>query len=326
MTTPIGTVLPPKGREPVTDGPPPPPPPAHPQPVASGRAARHVPPLTAGLALTRSTLVVVSALAGALVLQITVVSALGQRADQQRLYDRFRSQLAEGTAPVSPVAIDGEVLAIGDPVAYLEIPEIGLEQVVVSGTTSAALFNGPGHRRDTVLPGQAGVSVVMGRSAAYGGPFGSIEELGRGDRIEVTTGQNEYAFEVVGVRREGDPLPDPIEQDEGRLVLVTADGTPFLPDGVVRVDADLVGQADPGGGRLFGPATLPSEEANMAGDTSQLWALALWLQALTLVALGAVWAWHRWGRPQTWVVFLPALLFVGMFVADQAARLLPNML
>ena len=64
----------------------------------------------------------------------------------------------------------------------------------------------------------------------------------------------------------------------------------------------------------------------MAADTRTLWALALWLQALIVVVLGATWAWHRWGRARAWVVFLPLLLLVGLYTSGEAARLLPNLL
>lgn len=310
------------------DLPPAPPSPTEPGPSdlpAAATPREPVPPLSPRLELARLVLVLVFALSGGLVLQLTLVSAVQQRADQQQLYDGFRVRLAEGTAPVGPADPDGVVYPVGTPVAYLEIPAISLSQVVVSGTSSEALFVGPGHRRDTVLPGQAGASIIMGRRAAYGGPFGSIGELDEGDRIMVTTGQGELEYRVIGVRREGDPVPPPPEADESRVVLTTAAGPPFAPNGVLRVDAVMEGAAA-GPGRLFTSDGLPPPEDTMAGDTSQLWALALWLQALILVSMGAVWAWHRWGRAQAWVVFLPPLLLVGIAVSNQAARLLPNLL
>ena len=64
----------------------------------------------------------------------------------------------------------------------------------------------------------------------------------------------------------------------------------------------------------------------MAGDSRTLRTLALWLQALIVLTVGAVWAWHRWGRAQAWVVFLPPLLLVGLFASGEAIRLLPNLL
>lgn len=261
-----------------------------------------------------------------LLLQLTLIGGLQQSAAQERKFDEFRAQLAAGTAPIGPTDNQNRPVDVGAPIAYLEIPDIGLRQVVVEGTTSTALFTGPGHRRDTVLPGQAGASVIMGRQAAFGGPFGRIDRLEAGDSIVVTTGQGEFEFEVLGVRREGDLVPPLPEPGSSRLVLATADGRPYLPEGVLRVDADLVGDATGGPPRAFSAATLPPSEQFMGADTSTLWALVLWMQLLIAVTIGAVWAWHRWGRPQAWIVFLPPLLLVGLATSGQVARLLPNLL
>jgi sortase (surface protein transpeptidase) len=168
-----------------------------------------LPPLSPGMQLARGALIMVFVVSMMLLLQLTLIGGLQQSAAQQRKFNEFRSQLATGTAPIGPTDNQNRALAIGDPVAYLEIPEIGLRQVVVEGTTSSALFSGPGHRRDTVLPGQVGATIIMGRAAAFGGPFAEIDQLESGDEIVVTTGQGEYEYEVIGVRREGDPVPAP---------------------------------------------------------------------------------------------------------------------
>jgi sortase A len=68
-------------------------------------------------------------------------------------------------------------LAWGTPVALLEIPRLGLREVIVEGTSSDPMMSGPGHRRDTPLPGQVGTSVIAGWRATYGGPFRSIDQL-----------------------------------------------------------------------------------------------------------------------------------------------------
>jgi hypothetical protein len=57
-----------------------------------------------------------------------------------------------------------------------------------------------------------------------------------------------------------------------------------------------------------------------------LWALVLWLQLLVVLAVAAVWAWFRWGRAQAWIVFTPPLILVGLGVAGELARLLPNVM
>lgn len=275
--------------------------------------------------MVRAALLVVAVMTTSLVLYMVLVSGLQARAKQQRSFDRFRSALAEGTAPIGPIDADPRELAPGTGVAFLEIPSIGLRQVVGEGSRSVDLMGGPGHRRDTPLPGQAGTSVILGRQGSFGGPFSRLGELKTGAKVKVTTGQGESEFEVTGLRRGGDPAPQPLKAGAGRLLLVTASGRRFMPSGVLRVDADLMKPALPAVPRSVTAKALPFSEQINGTDPSTIWALALWLQALTLLAVGAVWSWHRWGPAQTWVVFLPAGAVVGLFVAGEGARLLPNL-
>lgn len=286
-----------------------------------------LPPLSPRLQLVRAAIVSVFALSFALLLQVVVLSHFQQASSQKRAFNDFRDSLAEGTAPRGPTDAAGQVLAIGEPVAYLEIPAIGLEQVVVEGTTSGALFLGPGHRRDTPLPGQVGVSILYGRRAAYGAPFAHIANLEPGDMITASTGQGTFEYVVLGVRRTGDPRPPDLVAGGSRLTLATASGARFLPGPVLFVDADIVaGTAVVGEPRSIPTSALPGEEAAMAGDTRTLGALLLWLQALIVVSVGAVWSWNRWGRERTWMVFLPPVLFVALGASGEVVRLLPNLM
>ena len=303
----------------------------HPEPlvVLDGAAdgAVEVPPLGPRLQLVRAALVALLLMTSMLLVQLVFVSARQHDAAQRREFADFRQQLAEGTAPTGPTDESGAELAVGTPVAYLEVPSIGLQEVVVEGTTPGALFSGPGHRRDTPLPGQVGVSVVYGRRAAYGGPFADIGGLDKGAKVTVTTGQGVFTYVVLGVRHAGDPAPPSLAPGAARLTLSTAGGAPFLPSGVVRVDADLdATDAVVGEARVRSARTLSPAEQTMAGDGRSLWVLAMWLQGLLLVTLGAVWAWHRWGHAHAWVVFFPALLLVALFTSSEVARLLPNLM
>ena len=284
------------------------------------------PPLSMRLQLVRAVLLLVLVLSFTLVVQLMVVSRLQHSASQRQAFDGFRAKLAQGTAPVGPVDEAGVELALGSGVAYLEIPALDLDEVVLEGTTSSVLFSGVGHRRDTPLPGQIGTSVVFGRRGAYGGPFWDLGDLSKGDTIRVTTGQGEFSFTVIGTRRDGDPQPPPLPRNGARLTLVTAAGTPFMPNGVFYVDADIVGTPTGGVARAISPAGLPMNERAMGTDSSTLWALALWLQALIVLSVGAIWSWHRWSRPATWIVFLPPLALVGLAASGEIARLLPNLL
>jgi sortase A len=288
--------------------------------------SRPLPPLTARQQVVRAAMVCLLAICASLLIELLLLSSLQHRAAQQQLFDSFREHLASGTAPTGPVDAAGRALASGSPIAYLEIPAIGLRQVVVEGTNSAATFDGPGHREDSPFPGQVGTTVVMGRSGAFGGPFGEISKLREGDVVRTTTAQGEFDYEVIGVRHEREAAPASLQGGEGRLMLVTADGRPFVPSGVLRVDAKLTSKPVGGVAPLYTPQTLSLTDRIMASDTSTVWALVLWLQALLAAVVGFVWAWHRWGRARAWVVFVPVLLVIALSVSDQAVRLLPNLL
>jgi sortase A len=274
----------------------------------------------------RAGLVVLSAIALGLFLQLTVVSGLQHRVAQQAAFDQFRKELAEGTAPLGQTDVSGRLLRLGTPVALLEIPSLHVHEVVREGTTSSVLMGGPGHRRDTPLPGQAGTSVVMARAAAFGGPFRGLHHLRVGAHIILTTGQGVSTFAVMDIRHAGSPTPPPVAADKGRLTLITAQGTPFVPSGVLRVDANLATQTLASPASVLPSSALGQSEQAMSTDTSTLWALVLWLEVLIAVAVGAVWSWMRWGHQQTWIVFLPLTGLVAFYVAGQFARLLPNLM
>lgn len=315
-----------------TDAPPPgaPVPPrrsAPPKPPRRPPAAPRPPvELTPGQQYLRIALMVLAALLLVLVLSITVLGQFRHFAAQQQLDDTFRKQLAEAVAPVSEGDVDDILLPDGVPVAIIDMPSIGVREVIVEGTDSETTQSGPGHRRDTVLPGQVGLSIVMGRAAGYGAPFGRIQELTPGTEFTVITGQGENTYEVIGLRYAGDPMPPAVKAGESRLVLITARGLPFVPTGLVRVDARLVSDAQPSGARQTRFATLPAADKEMAGDTSMVWALVFALQFLIVVEIAAVWSFRRIGPARTWIVFVPLTLVACLWVAGEVVRLLPNLM
>ncbi|OJW02567.1 MAG: sortase [Microbacterium sp. 67-17] len=319
----------PFGKRSATGSATPPPPRRRSQPP---RPPRRIPPrrpqepLTTAQSVVRAALMLLSALMLALVLSVTVFGQIRHFAAQQQLSDSFRSQLAEGVAPVSEGTFDDVLLTSGAPVALLEIPAIGVREVVVEGTDPATTQLGPGHRRDTVLPGQAGVSIIMGRAAGYGGPFGRLQQLVPGTTFTVTTGQGQHEYEVIGVRYAGDPAPPPLTAGKSRLTLISATGLPYITTGLVRVDAQLTSEAQPTGVRQTRFATLPAADKELAGDLSMAWALVFALQFLLLVEIAAVWSFRRVGATRTWIVFVPLTLFACLWVAGELSRLMPNLM
>jgi sortase A len=86
-----------------------------------------------------------------------------------------------------------------DPVALLEIPAIDVDVVVVEGTRTADLRDGPGHFPESPLPGQLGNSAVAGHRTTHGQPFFRVNELRPGDPIIVTTLTGRYVYAVDDV-------------------------------------------------------------------------------------------------------------------------------
>ncbi|GIG61220.1 sortase [Longispora fulva] len=295
-------------------------------PAGPPEVVRAVRPPRFAVYLPGTALSLLSVLALGFASQVALLSHVRHERTQQTAYADFRADLARATAPVGQLdETTGRLYEPGTPVAVLEIPAIGLHEVVFEGTAGGVLESGPGHRRDTVFPGQAGTSVLMGRRASYGAPFRDLDLLSSGATVTVTTGQGVHSYRVLGVRRSGDLEPPP-STTGGRLVLVTAAGQPFLPDDVIQVDADLTTPAQPHGPRPLKGTALSASETALAGE-SEVWTpLLLWAQALTIAAFGVAWARVRWGRAQAWVVGVPVLTALGLTVADHLVRLLPNLL
>ncbi|NHC22900.1 class E sortase [Nocardioides sp. IC4_145] len=253
--------------------------------------------------------------------QLLFLGSLTHERAQELLYRDLRTQLAAATAPVGPV------VPAGDPVALVRIPRLGLEEVVIEGTASGDTTAGPGHRRDTVLPGQVGTSVVYGRAATYGGPFRDLPELRVGDAVEVTMAQGSVTFDVIGLRRAGDPLPPPAAAGAARLTLVTAEGDgrfgAVRPRDAVYLDAEAAEGFPAPPGR---PTAVPDSERALASDPAALPLLALHLAVLVALVLGVLAARQRWSTAVVWLVACPLALAVSWATTDVAVRLLPNVL
>jgi LPXTG-site transpeptidase (sortase) family protein len=267
-----------------------------------------------------------SALLLGFVAHVTIVGSLQHNRSQYLLYNELRTSLALATTPNGQLDVNSKLVPNGTPVALITIPRIHVTEVVVQGTRSSDLAQGPGHRRDTVMPGQEGTSVIMGRQSTYGGPFGYLNALVPGDEITVVTGQGTSKFTVFGIRRDGDLLPETLAKGSGRLELVTADGIPLAPSGALHVDASLTGDVKTTPSAVFTKEVLDPSELTMAIDPTGWFAALFWFQWLAVAVIALRWVRSRWGRWQTWMIAVPALLALGAVTANSAIAMLPNLL
>ena len=146
-----------------------------------------------------SVLSVVLFLAGAVMFAYPVATDLYSRMHQDRLAEAF-------AGPEIAQAYRERRVPIGKGLTTLRIPKIGVEVVVVEGTTPSALRAGAGHYVETPLPGEAGNVGIAGHRTTYGRPFNRLDELDPGDLVELET-----PFEVFTYRAlppfDGHPNP-----------------------------------------------------------------------------------------------------------------------
>jgi sortase A len=144
------------------------------------------------------------------------VSSLYARVQQGRLEDELAELERSGPSPVERRVLarlpDPERrlrftaraalrrLDDGDPVGRLRADAVGIDEIVVQGTGAADLRKGPGHYPGTPLPGARGTVAIAGHRTTYGAPFRRVDDLDRGDRIELELPYGNFAYRVERTR------------------------------------------------------------------------------------------------------------------------------
>ncbi len=88
----------------------------------------------------------------------------------------------------------------GDPLGRIRMPSIGVSEVFVEGTEGGDLRRGPGHYPATPLPGRRGTVAIAGHRTTYGAPFHDVDDLRRGDRIELDMPYGRFTYRVERTR------------------------------------------------------------------------------------------------------------------------------
>jgi sortase A len=115
--------------------------------------------------------------------------------------DLWAARIQRGLAgDLAAKAVDYEAgrVKVGEPLTRLEIPRLGVDVVVVEGTTLSALQAGAGHYPKTPLPGEEGNVGIAGHRTTYGKPFNRMDELEAGDRVILTTPVGRHIYEIEG--------------------------------------------------------------------------------------------------------------------------------
>jgi sortase A len=245
---------------------------------------------------------------------VVFLSSFPQAREQVGLQRHFKTLLGNAQASI------GGVIRPGTPVARIDIPALGVHQIVVEGTNADQLRKGPGHLPVSPLPGQIGNSVLAAHAIAYGGPFGDLRRLHDGDVIRTLTGQGSFTYRVTGHKAVGPSDIGPMRATpDNRLTMITASG--LLASHRYVVTASLVGNpqlAPPGR-----PNVVSGAETGLAGGGGAGPALALWLEALLVGIVVTAIAYRRLPRSSSYLITTPVLLGLLWLLYSTLGRLLP---
>src|SRR5207249_5616272 len=108
---------------------------------------------------------------------------------QRRLRTEFRT-------PQMRERYEAHQVKEGDGFTRIVIPRLGVDTIVVEGTSPAALKAGAGHYPETPLPGENGNMAIAGHRTTYGKPFANIDKLEPGDPLYLETPLGGYLYTV----------------------------------------------------------------------------------------------------------------------------------
>ena len=88
----------------------------------------------------------------------------------------------------------------GQAAGRIRIPAIDVNWVVVDGTDSGSLRNGPGFFPQAPWPGARGTVAIAGHRTTYAAPFRNLDKLDGGERITVEMPYGKFTYEVERTR------------------------------------------------------------------------------------------------------------------------------
>lgn len=266
--------------------------------------------------------VLLSVIAAVVVVPFILGPTTSQR-DQNVLVGQLSTRFAQaasaaGTEDLSPLPI--QAFAQGSPVALIEIPKLGIQSVVIEGSSSRDTARAIGHMFGSSGPGQEGNAVLVGRSAAFGAEFEGLGSLADGDKISISTiqGKSEYVVNRALEIPAGGPL---VATADNRLTLVTGD--PILASSsMLAVTASIVGSP-----YIAYPQNPGWLATHPLGDNGfPLAQLVLLLAIVALIGIGFRISLLYFSKITVYSVFFPIFLAQSILTARVVFDFLPPVL
>jgi sortase A len=135
----------------------------------------------------------------------------------------------------------------GDPIARLSLPTLHVSEIVVNGTDSSTLKEGPGRYLGSAMPGEDELIYIAGHRTTYGAPFSRIDRLRRGDPVLVELPYGSFRYRVTGHRIVDDNELSVLESRGFEQLALQACHPRFFASQRYIAYAELVSVAPPGG-------------------------------------------------------------------------------
>lgn len=102
-----------------------------------------------------------------------------------------------GVDTTLPQAEAAPAVANGSPLGYIKIPSIDVDWAFVEGVKAKDIEKGPGHFRESPMPGQIGNTAIAGHRTTHGQPFFDLDKVEPGDEIITITDDGTYVYEIT---------------------------------------------------------------------------------------------------------------------------------
>jgi sortase A len=122
------------------------------------------------------------------------VSGAAAQDRARREWDEITARNAYDEALASTAQKSDVVIRHAAPVARLQIPKIGLDEIVLEGIDDEAMNGGPGHFPGSPLPGGAGNSIISAHRDRH---FRDLGQVAVGDTIVTQSGAKTTKWVVV---------------------------------------------------------------------------------------------------------------------------------
>jgi sortase A len=126
-------------------------------------------------------------------LAITVKAATGTKTASGTTVDPVAERKAKRKAARTTHAL----VETSEPLGRIRVPRLGLNMLFVAGTDHSSLRKGPGWDERTYLPGEGELVYIAGHRTTFGAPFGNIDRLRAGDRVELDLPYGKFVYAVT---------------------------------------------------------------------------------------------------------------------------------